>query len=198
MDTYSHSPHHSPHLLRIMRSISRHSEVVANSFILTLILAIGLALGMTSANAQVYQWKDASGKIHYGDSLPSSGTFDVRKLSNIPVHTQQDGYLSEGYSSEYPSDRELYQKELDERLQQIEDDKKARQQQQQEAAERQETQLQEERAANCEKAQSQLKAVQDGVIRFKLDQEGKRVALDGAVRQEQIRELENHISNLCN
>ncbi|MDO9242880.1 MAG: DUF4124 domain-containing protein, partial [Rhodocyclaceae bacterium] len=53
-------------------------------------LALPIALALlavlpTVALAQVYSWKDASGKIHYGDRPPAERQVDSRKLAAPPA-----------------------------------------------------------------------------------------------------------------
>ena len=56
-----------------------HTVSVITLFALTALPSLG--------QGQVYSWKDASGKIHYGDRPPAERSADSRKLPPAPSAT---------------------------------------------------------------------------------------------------------------
>jgi len=54
---------------------------------LPLISVIALTLLPSFGYGQTYSWKDANGKIHYGDRPPAEKKADIRKLTPAPMAT---------------------------------------------------------------------------------------------------------------
>lgn len=131
-----------------------------------------------TAVAQVYSWKDANGKTHYGDRPPATKLIETRKLSAAP-----------------PVDVEANRKALAE--QQLAD----REKQQKAQAKAKETQQEQAdnqaRAANCNEARANLVAIESGAVRYALDPQGGRIALDGAAREAELAKARKSISDWC-
>jgi len=144
-------------------------------------LIIGWALLLASpVGAQVYSWRDASGKIHYGDT-PPPGSNQARRVTGAPLH--------DGSGSDAARKAQL-EKELDQRKEKL-DSGGARTEKDKERAEA------EERRRQCQKAQGQLEALESGVIRFTVDDKGERVALDGPAREKALADARKAVESWC-
>ncbi|MDK9725279.1 MAG: DUF4124 domain-containing protein [Sterolibacteriaceae bacterium MAG5] len=131
------------------------------------------------ASAQMYSWKDAKGKIHYSDEPPPD-QLPVRKVAPPPPPAADPAAL---------------QRTLAER----ENESRKRQKSAQEAAAKADKERAdgEERRANCEKAQGNLKSIESGQVRFTIDSKGERVALDGAVREAELANAKRSVDTWC-
>jgi len=132
-----------------------------------------------SGLAEVYSWKDASGKVYYGDRPPAGKQGDTRKLTAPPSVDSEA--LRKDSSEKQMSEREKQQKSG-------ENAKKAEQEQAQ-------NQVREE---NCSRAKSNLAALESGQARFTLDAKGERVALDGEVRDAELARARKSVDDWCN
>lgn len=129
------------------------------------------------ANAQIYSWRDASGKIHYSD-VPPPGASQARRLGGTP-HQEASGDASQ-------------------RAQQDFEQRKARIEAQETAAKAEKEKAEaEERRRQCLKAKGQLEALESGVIRFTFDESGERVALDGDKREKALAEAHKTVDSWC-
>ena len=129
--------------------------------------------------AEVYSWKDASGKVHYGDRPPASKQGETRKLAAPPpVDTEAIRKVA--------GEKQLSERE--EQKKSAEDAKKAQEQQKNDQI----------RAENCSRAKSNLAALESGQARFTLDAKGERVALDGAVRDAELARARKSVDDWCN
>jgi glutaredoxin len=52
---------------------------------LALLVVAGAALAATTAQSQVYKWKDAKGQLHYGDTPPPQGAQALNTSARAPV-----------------------------------------------------------------------------------------------------------------
>jgi membrane protein involved in colicin uptake len=128
--------------------------------------------------AQVYSWKDANGKVHYGDRPPAAQQTEARKLAAPP-----------------PVDAEAERKALNERLMA---DREKQQKAQEEGKKKQESQTEaKKRAEGCQRARSSLAAIESGQIRYALNAKGERTALDGAARETEIARARRAVSEWC-
>jgi len=150
-----------------------------------LLLIASCALLLASpAGAQVYSWRDASGKIHYSDTPPPGGS-QARRVTGAPLH--------DGSGSDAARKAQL-EKELDQRKEKLdaqEGGAKSEKDKEKESAEA------EERRRQCQKAQGQLEALESGVIRFTVDDKGDRVALDGAAREKALSDARKTVESWC-
>ena len=145
---------------------------------ISLITFVLIALLPASALAQVYSWKDANGKIHYGDRPPAERQADSRKLAAPP-----------------PLDVEAVrsanaEKQLTEREQQQKTKESASKTAEDQAATKQ-------REENCRQAKNNLASLESGQIRFTIDAKGERVGLDGAVREAALGKARNSVESWC-
>jgi len=144
------------------------------TFSIILILIMIPSTGLS----QVYSWKDASGKVHYGDRPPAARQAEARKLAAPP-----------------PVDAEAERKALNERLMA---DREKQQKAQEEGKKTQESQAEaQKRAEGCQRAKSNLAAIESGQVRFALNAKGERTALDGAARDAEIARARKAVSEWC-
>lgn len=146
-------------------------------------LPIALALALlavlpTVALAQVYSWKDASGKIHYGDRPPAERQVDSRKLAAPPAVDVEA--TRKANAEKQLAEREKQEKSKESAAKSAEEQTVARQ-----------------REENCRQAKSTLAALESGQIRFVMDAKGERVALDGAVREAELGKARNSVDSWC-
>ncbi|MDO8958964.1 MAG: DUF4124 domain-containing protein [Rhodocyclaceae bacterium] len=145
--------------------------------------ALPIALALLAALpavalAQVYSWKDASGKIHYGDRPPAERQVDSRKLAAPPA---VDAEATRKANAE---------KQLTEREKQEKSKESAAKSAEEQTAAKQ-------REENCRQAKTTLAALESGQIRFVMDAKGERVALDGAVREAELGRARNSVDSWC-
>ncbi len=142
--------------------------------LLTVLIA---ALLPAAAFAQVYSWKDASGKVHYGDRPPADKQVETRKVAPPPPA-----------SSDAEAARQAAEKKLAER------EKKAEAETKQPAEDPAQARIREE---NCRNAKANLAAIESGQIRFRMTETGEREALDGAVREAELARARKAVGDWC-
>lgn len=132
------------------------------------------------ATAQVYTWKDASGKVHYSDQPPADRATQSRRLT--PSVTASDDLD--------PARKAAADRRLESAKQASDAKEKAAAAEKDRAAEAQRQQA-------CERARTNLAGLQSGQIRFRMSQTGEREALDGAVRDAEIAEAQRAVEINC-
>ena len=142
----------------------------------TILCTLWLALPLMSFS-EIYQWKDANGKIHYSDKPPenSAGSKDISdqlRPLNSDSSTSETGKLKQVFAGETPEEKNY-------RLQQ-----QAKQQQQE--ANRQQA---------CQQARNQLSVLR-GRVAF-IDKEGKEVIVTEEERQQRADKLALEIDKYC-
>ncbi len=138
-----------------------------------LILSLTPIIGLT----QVYSWKDASGKIHYGDRPPAERQADSRKLAAPPP---ADEAARKAAAEGQLAGREQQQKSQESAKKAQEDQAEAKQ-----------------REEGCLQAKSNLAAIESGQIRFSIDAKGERVAMDGTVRDAELSRARQNVDSWC-
>jgi hypothetical protein len=133
-----------------------------------------------AALAEVYSWKDASGKVHYGSRPPVGQQGEARKLAAPPAETPDQEAARKAAAERQLAEREKQQKGQEE----------ARKTQEDQAAAR-------ERAENCRQARAALASLESGQSRYTLDASGERVALDGAARNAELAKARKAVDNWC-
>lgn len=136
-----------------------------------------LSLTSTLSLAEVFSWKDASGKVHYGDRPPAARQTDSRKLAAPPA---ADTEARKAFLERQMAEREKQQKSQEEAKKSGEDQAQVRQ-----------------REENCKQARSNLAAIEAGQIRFSIDAKGERTALDGAARDAEIARARRTVDSWC-
>lgn len=129
------------------------------------------------AAAAVYSWKDADGKVHYGNQPPAAQQGEARKLQAAPP---ADSAASKAFADKKMADREKQQKDQEALKKTQEDPADAR-----------------KRQEGCQQAKSNLAAVESGQVRFTIDAKGERVGLDGAAREAEIARARRAVSEWC-
>jgi hypothetical protein len=142
-----------------------------------LLLPLGLLLP-AAAMSQVYSWKDADGKTHYGSRPPPGKQAESRKLAAPPPVDAEAARQS--FNERQLADREKQQK--------VQDEAKKTQEQQAQARQREE---------NCRNARTNLSAIESGQIRYTMDAKGERAALDGALREAELARARKAVSDWC-
>ena len=138
-------------------------------------LAIALPL---AAVAQVYSWKDASGKIHYGDRPPAERQAQIRRLPGAPSASSDEAAAQKAAAERKFAARE--KQAAGESKPAPEDPAQAR--------------IREE---NCRRAKSALAGLESGQVRFTLNEKGERIALDGAVREAELARARQAVDDWC-
>jgi hypothetical protein len=145
--------------------------------------SIMLSLLPVVAAAQVYIWKDASGKTHYTDQPPPDTKIQSRRLGPS-FSSGADG-----------SDVEAVRRAAaDKRLDAA---KQAKDAQDKAAAAARQSAEDAQRAQDCERARVNLQGLESGQIRFRMSASGEREALDGAVRDAELANSRQAVDSLC-
>lgn len=131
-----------------------------------------------AATAQVYSWKDAQGKIHYGDRPPAERQTQVRQLPKAPSATEDVEAARKAAAERQFSQREK----------QAGGDSKPAPEDPAQAKIREE---------NCQRAKNTLAALESGQMRFTLNAQGERVALDGQLREEELARARKSVADWC-
>lgn len=139
-----------------------------------------LLLSPFAVEAQVYKWRDATGKIHYGDKPPVDAGAQSRKLG--PANSASD---DTGNAPKSAADRRL-----DAATRTSEAKEKAA------GAERERAQ-EAQREQACERAKTNLQGLDSGQIRFRMGSDGEREALDGATRDAELEQARRAVETTC-
>ncbi len=141
-----------------------------------------LLLFTPGAEAQVYKWRDATGKIHYSDKPPAGMPAQNQNRKLGPANSASDDLPAAQKSA------------ADRRLETATRDSEAKEK----AANAERERAQEaQRAQACERAKVNLQGLESGQIRFRLDKDGEREALDGAVREAELNEARRAVDSAC-
>jgi hypothetical protein len=133
------------------------------------------------AAAQVFSWKDASGKVHYGDRPPAEKQVASRKLAPPPAPTADEEAALKASADRKTADGEKQKKAAEEAKKNQEDPEQAKQ-----------------RAEGCQQARQNLSGLESGQIRYTVDAKGERTGLDGAVRDAEIAKARKAVDSWCN
>ena len=144
------------------------------------IILLILACAWTAASAQVYTWRDASGKIHYSDTPPPG--VDAKKM--------RAGAQSGATPSPSVPARSLAEQDMEFRKRQTDADK-AR------AKAEQEKNDAEDSKRNCEDARKQLNALESGQRMSRLNEAGEPIALDDEMRAQEIDKARKSVQSWC-
>jgi hypothetical protein len=128
--------------------------------------------------AQVYSWKDANGKIHYGDRPPVERQADTRKLAAPPAVDVEA--IRKANAEKQLTEREKQEKSKETAAKAAEEQTASKQ-----------------REENCRQARSTLSSLESGQVRFTIDSQGERVALDGAVREAELDKARKSVESWC-
>jgi hypothetical protein len=144
-----------------------------------IILFILASVWMT-ASAQVYTWRDASGKIHYSDTPPPG--VDAKKMR---AGTQAGTPAAAGAPA-----RSVAEQDMDFRKRRAEAEKT-------QAKSEQEKKDLEESKRNCEQARNQLNALESGQRMSRINEAGEQVPLDDEMRAQEIERARKSVHSWC-
>lgn len=139
-----------------------------------------LACLWTAASAQVYTWRDASGKVHYSDTPPPG--VDAKEMrGGVQTGTTP--------ASEAPG-RSMAEQEVQFRKRQAEAEKaRAKAEQDKKDAE--------DSGRNCEQARNQLNALESGQYMSRIDSTGARIPVDDEMRAQEIEKARKSVQSWC-
>ncbi len=146
---------------------------------MNVLLAAAMLLIATSAQAQLYRWVDESGKVHYTDTPPPPKTKSSKTLA-IPNQP----------AAEPPAGKSVAEQERDYR-------KRMSEAAEAEAKKKTEEEQAKVRAANCQAARNNLKALEETGRVFTYDAKGERVYMDDAQRQKAMDDARKAIAEWC-
>ena len=149
-----------------------------NRIVVPIVIPIAALLVALAAHAQVYEWKDEKGKMHYSDKPPSTAV-PARKL----------GDASPG-ASPSPAQASSAERELDYRKRQKDAQDKAEKDRQQQTAAR-------EKSEACEAARRQLELLESGERIMQRDANGERYYLDDTQRQQEADKTRRMMQSAC-
>jgi hypothetical protein len=130
------------------------------------------------AQAELYSWKDASGKTHYGDKPPAGKPQETRKIIVTPPSDAESS--RKAFTELQTSDREQQKKSKEET--------EKTQQEQSQAKQREE---------NCQQAKANLNAIESGQVGFTINAKGERVSLEGDARTAEIARAKKNVDEWC-
>ena len=149
------------------------------SLILSLSSLIILAFPLTSP-AQMYSWKDANGKIHYGDRPPAEKQSQARRVQSAPPATSDVEAAHKASAERQFGEREKQSQNGEAAKKPAEDPAQAK-----------------IREDNCKRAKASLASLESGQARFSINDKGERIALDGAVRDAELARARKSADDWC-
>ncbi|MCB1937946.1 MAG: DUF4124 domain-containing protein [Rhodocyclaceae bacterium] len=154
----------------------------------TTLVALAIVPTMAYA-AQVYEWRDASGKRYFSDKPPAG--VDARPIG-INTRSPRANTPPAGGAMQKTEDAPKTWAEKND------DFSKRRAEQQADSAKaREEAEQENRRKAACESARNQLKVLESGVRVQRLNERGERVVLDDAGRNEEMARARDNIKHAC-
>jgi hypothetical protein len=151
--------------------------------LLIVIAALAFSAGAT---AQLYKWKDANGRMQYGD-VPPPGV-DATPMRAPPAGSPAPAPADKKADSK--SDKALSPEAAFRKRQQerdAADDKDAKDRAQAE-----------NKRANCDQAQGQLRLLESGQRVATINTDGERVIMDDDARARQMERAQKAVSDWCN
>jgi hypothetical protein len=151
------------------------------------LVGIALFLALSAGYAQIYQWKDDSGKTIISDKPPVGAARIERKIDAPPPSNPAGAAATTSTSA---TQKSLADRELEFRQ---------RQKEAQESAEkaRKQQQAASEMSEYCESARRQLKALESGERLGARDDKGERYFLDDAQRAQETAKTRQLIAQNC-
>jgi hypothetical protein len=154
--------------------------------------ALGLLLACGSAQAQLYHYKDASGRTVYSDTPPPPETPAGNILKTPKVEQAAPAAPSDGKDGKATAPKSTAEREADYKKRMAEADKKGKEDSQKSAQE-------ERRKAQCAGLQTNLAAMQSGQRLRKFDANGNPYFVEDAERAADIAKAQAEMSNAkCN
>jgi hypothetical protein len=149
-------------------------------------LALATLLLPLTATAQIYQWKDGSGKVHYSDQPPPETAKQERKLTpRLPPAAAQTT------SDAPPAAASIQDQEAAFKQRQVEQEEARAQQEKDSAAAG-------ERKRNCEMAKGNLRNLQTGGRQVRIDPAtGERFYLNDADIAQAVKDAQQAVDSWC-
>jgi len=150
------------------------------------IALVGLLAGLfatTTLNAQVYEWKDESGKMNYSDKPPVGSIHQQRTVLSAPAAAAATPSLD-------PAQKTAADRELEFRKRQREAQQNAEKQNKEQIAS---AQIKE----HCTNARRQLQLLESGERISQRDDKGERYFLDDAQREQEIANVRRIVEDGC-
>jgi len=141
-------------------------------------LAIAAFLVATATNAQIYQWKDESGKTVISDKPPAGTTTAVKKVDSASSSSNSSAQKS-------VADRDM---ELRKRQKETQESSEKAAKEQAAAA---------EKAKNCESARRYLQTLESGERIALRDDKGARYFMEDAQREQETASTRQLIQSNC-
>lgn len=146
------------------------------------LLALALILAAPAA-AQIYQWRDADGRVHYSDVPPPQGEAKTMRSAPAPAAAATT-------ATEAAKPKTLAEKELEFR------ERRAAAAEAQAKAEQEKARATERQRA-CEQARNQLTALRSGQRMARFNSKGEREILDDAGRAAEIDQTQKYVEATC-
>ncbi|MCK0508235.1 DUF4124 domain-containing protein [Aromatoleum anaerobium] len=157
-----------------------------NLFVISLLVAL-------PAGAEIYQWRDAQGRVHYSDT-PPAGENATRLRPAVAPAVQPGKDVATGTaaagSAEAAKPETLAERDLafrQRRAEAAEAAAKAEQERQQSA----------ERQRDCEQARNQLVALESGQRLARFNRDGEREVLGDKGRADEITRTQKFVESAC-
>jgi len=177
----------------IQKSFAKPDDQTMNkSMIIT--LALALSAGLVTAQAQTYQWKDASGKTIISDTPPPASARDTRSVgSRQPTeaparNAEENAAATEAAAAKAPPT--TAEKELEFRKRQQEAREKAEKEAKEAAA------LKEKRDT-CERARNNYRLLQSDTPVSQAGKDGEVKVLNSAQRRQEMERTRRIMQEAC-
>jgi len=146
------------------------------------LIVIALLLAVSSAGmAQMYKWRDASGRIQYSDTPPPAGAKEVQEMRKPQAPPPSAAPAAKSVADQDAAFRKRTAEREESRVKQAkaEEDEAIR-------------------LRNCEQARGQAAALQTGGRMARFNDKGERIAIDDNERERSIAEAQRAIEEWCN
>jgi len=176
------------------------------------LLALSLIITLPAA-AEIYQWRDAQGRINYSDTPPAAEKAKTLRGASrpfTPAATEEDAAKAgatdangtkpdaattnagktDGTKADPSKPKTIAEKEVEFRQRRAATAEA-------EAKAEKERQQADERARNCEQARGQLTALQSGQRLARYNSKGERELLDDAGRRAEIERTQKYLDATC-
>jgi len=141
-------------------------------------LIVAALLAATAVHAQVFEWKDESGKTHYSDMPPPGNVRELRKIESAPP------------ASGNPTQKTAADRELEFRKRQKESQTSSEKASKEQASAS-------ERNENCDNARRQLQLLESGERIALRDDKGERYYMEDAQREQEIAKTRQTVQSFC-
>jgi hypothetical protein len=148
-------------------------------------LVVSCLLASLAAEAQIYQYKDASGRTVYSDQPPPGGSVKGKVVSGESAASAPSAPAKAGDAPKTAADHEL--------------EFRKRQKEQQEAAAKSDKEAADKlaRKQDCERARRTLEVMESGERVATRDEKGERVFLEDSQRAAEASRARKAVAELC-